>query len=1007
MNVRILLKGCAGLALASLGLLLPSSANAEIIADSKAEFSGVQGQNGWSIGYRNYTADGGEDNYDPAASFIEFAGGEGQGDWAAETQYWNVTFWDLNTAATGPWTELRAEDLHPNGVNSAPAAEHWCIRRWSAAELPSVTPVAIRWNARKANLGGGAGVTGGIWINGEAKDFAAIAFNDGVGVTHTYYANLNPTDVVDLVLTPVGPSGDRADGADGSANWMTIDTTIPSVPRQPNGRLFIPANSPDTDADGLPDFFENVFFPGDLTKLSGSGDYDGDGLKDAQELAIDTDPSKADSDGDGLIDGAETNTGNYVSATDAGTDPLKTDTDADGRTDGDEVLGTPTSHPLLVDTDGDGDSDGAEVNSGHDPNDPSNNLLSTLIANSSTEFSGVQGQEGWSYGYRNASGDGGSVVSYDPEANVTLFAGGEGQGGWDGSTQFWTGSQWDLQTAAAGPWDEIGRENSHPNGPSPVHWTVRRWEATELSAVTPLALRWHVRKGNGGCGNGVTGGIYVNGQLADKATIAFNDTVGVVRTVFINAKPTDKVDLVLTPRGTDNGDADGCDGSVLWLQVDLAIPPIPRQPDGSLFVPATASDSDADGLPDTWEFAYAPGNLTQFTGSGDNDGDGLNNVGELARGSHPLKADTDEDGLSDLVETATGTYVSASDTGSNPTKSDTDGDGRGDSAEVTGTPQTNPNKADTDGDGFSDTDELASGTNPNDAADNILTFVIANSIAEFSGVQGQNGWFNGYRNFTTDGGEIDYDPSAQFIAYAGGEGLGDWDGVNQFWNSGSWDLDLQARGPWTWQTPQGIHPNGVNSAPNEEHWAIRRWVASELTGETPVAIIWQVRKDNAAGGGVTGQLHINGKLVDSKTIPGADTAGETRRFYANLLPTDIVDLALTPQGPSDRADGSDGSVTWFWVDTRIPANPTQPDGTPFVPAGGLKITSVSYDAAAGKATLVWQSSAGKTYRVEASGNLQSWTEIATGVAGAAGETTYVESLLQPSPTARFYRVSAE
>lgn len=1007
MNVSALLKGTVGVALVSLGCLLPTSAFADIIADSKAEFSGVQGQNGWSSGYRNYTADGGGDNYDPAAGFVEFAGGEGQGDWTSGTQYWNVDFWDLNTAATGPWTELRSEALHPNGVNSAPNEEHWCIRRWSAAELSAVTPVAITWNTRKSNLGGGTGVTGGIWINGEAKDFAAIAFNDGVGVTHTYYANLNPSDVVDLVLTPVGPGGQRDDGADGSANWMTVDTTIPSVPRQPNGKLFIPANSPDTDGDGLPDFYENVFFPGDLSKLKGTGDYDGDGRTDAQELANDTDPTKTDTDGDGLADGVETNTGTFVSAADTGTDPLKSDTDADGRTDGEEVSGTPTSNPLVTDTDGDGDSDGAEVSSGHDPNDPANNLLSTLIANSSTEFSGFQGQDGWSYGYRNASADGGSVVSYDSVVNVTIFPGGDGQGGWDGTTQFWTGTQWDLQTAAAGPWDEIGRENSHPNGPSPVHWTVRRWEATELTSITPLALRWHVRKGNAGCGNGVTGGIYLNGQRLDTATIAFNDTVGVIRTVYINAKPTDKVDLVLTPRGTDNADSDGCDGSVLWLQVDTAIPPIPRQPDGTLFVPATSSDSDADGLPDTWEFAYSPGDLNKFTGTGDNDNDGLNNLGELARGSNPLKPDTDEDGLSDLVETGTGIFVSASDTGSNPTRADTDGDGRNDFAEVTGTPATNPNKADSDGDGFSDSDELASGTNPNDAADNILTFVIANSIAEFSGVQGQNGWFNGYRNYTADGGGTDYDPNTQFIAYAGGEGQGDWDGVNQFWNSGSWDLDLQARGPWTWQTAQGIHPNGVNSAPNEEHWAIRRWVASELTGETPVAIIWQVRKDNPNGGGVTGSLHVNGHQVDFKTIVGGDTIGQTRRFYVNLQPNDIVDLALTPEGPSDRNDGSDGSVTWFWVDTRIPANPTQPDGTPFVPANALKIISVGYDAAAGKATITWKSSVGKTYRIDASSDLQSWAPVATGIAGLAGETSYVESVPQPLPKARFYLITLQ
>jgi len=51
------------------------------------------GQGGWSNGYRNYAADGGGDNYDPGASYIEFPGGSGQGPWAAGAQLWNATFW--------------------------------------------------------------------------------------------------------------------------------------------------------------------------------------------------------------------------------------------------------------------------------------------------------------------------------------------------------------------------------------------------------------------------------------------------------------------------------------------------------------------------------------------------------------------------------------------------------------------------------------------------------------------------------------------------------------------------------------------------------------------------------------------------------------------------------------------------------------------------------------------------------------------------------------------------
>lgn len=917
------------LSLASAALVFQQgAARAEVIANSIAEFSGAQGQNGWNYGYRVFPFDGTE-NYDPIADFVQFPGGTDAGAWDGVTQVWTGSAWDLETAGAAPWTFLAGEALHPNGSNQA--EEHWVIRRWTADELTGTTPLQIVWNTRKENVGGGNGVTGLLYRNGVSIDSAVIPFNSGTGVTRTNYVNAEKGDRFDLVLSPAGTDGTHGDGADGSLNWMRVDNSLPAVPRQPDGRIFIPAGSADTDGDGLADFWEEVYFPGNLAAMNGAGDNDADGLTNKQEHDRGLDPTKTDTDGDGLPDNVETNTGTYVSATDTGTNPNVVDTDGDGRTDGEEVNGALKSNPLLTDTDNDGFSDGSEVSTGHDPSDENNNPNTTPIANSETEFSGVQGQDDWQHGYRVVTGDG-AIVDYGVTEFIP-FPGGEGLGDWDGVTQVWTGSVWDLNTAGAAPWTELGAMNTHPNGPSPVHWVVRRWTASELTRVTPVAMRYFVRKTNTGGGNGVTAGVFINGKRVDSVTIAANNGVGVTRTAYANLAPNDIVDVILSPRGADNSNSDGADGSAFRLIVDPTIPENPRQPDGALFIPAGAGDTDGDGLPDVWEQQYAS-NLTTFTQTGDFDNDGLSDAGEYARDSDPTKADTDGDGLSDRVETKTGAFVSATDTGSDPKLADTDGDGLSDSAEVSGNPATNPNKADSDNDGFNDPAELQAGTDPNSAADNPLTFVIANSQGEFSGVQGQNGWFNGYRNFTLDGGGNDYDASAQFIQYEGGSNIPDpWDGFTQMWTGSAWDLNTSASGPWTEQGSLALHPNGVNSPPNEEHWVIRRWVATELTAETPVAIIWQVRKQAAAGGGVTGRLFINGREVDSKTIPGSDTAGEIRRFYANLKQGDIVDLALTPEGPTERNDGSDGSESWFWVDTRLPQEPRQPNGALFIPAG--------------------------------------------------------------------------
>lgn len=99
------------------------------------------------------------------------------------------------------------------------------------------------------------------------------------------------------------------------------------------------------------------------TATAVSNDRDEDGLSDAQELIIGTDPQNPDTDGDGLTDGDEMLV--------YGTDPLKRDTDGDFLSDWDEVMvyGTDPNKP---DTDGDGWNDGLEILQGSDPLVPDN-----------------------------------------------------------------------------------------------------------------------------------------------------------------------------------------------------------------------------------------------------------------------------------------------------------------------------------------------------------------------------------------------------------------------------------------------------------------------------------------------------------------------------------------------------------------------------------------------------------------------------------------------------------
>ena len=103
----------------------------------------------------------------------------------------------------------------------------------------------------------------------------------------------------------------------------------------------------------------------------------------------------------------------------------------------------------------------------------------------------------------------------------------------------------------------------------------------------------------------------------------------------------------------------------------------------------------------------------------DGDADGLDNLGEQARSTDPADADSDDDTLSDNVETATGIWLSVTNTGTSPLRGDRDLDTLPDQMENpdlpfvdASQPGTNPNKADSDSDLYSDPAELGRGSSP-------------------------------------------------------------------------------------------------------------------------------------------------------------------------------------------------------------------------------------------------------------------------------------------------------
>ncbi len=128
-----------------------------------------------------------------------------------------------------------------------------------------------------------------------ATDSRGREYSDSIDVYNISSANMGDLieDVDELVYMFTHDSD-----ADGLADFIEMEATFTSPLKT------------DSDEDGIPD---------------GDEDADNDGLTNAQELPLGTDPSLPDSDEDGLGDAAEVN--GYH------TDPLKEDTDADGARD--------------------------------------------------------------------------------------------------------------------------------------------------------------------------------------------------------------------------------------------------------------------------------------------------------------------------------------------------------------------------------------------------------------------------------------------------------------------------------------------------------------------------------------------------------------------------------------------------------------------------------------------------------------------------------------------------
>lgn len=173
----------------------------ELIADSVAQFSGVQGKQGWSYGYWDRTKDA-DGQYNQLKDFTEL-GQFGKDVRNGLSEHDGFTTGDLWYCEDGRfYTSLWAKGGHANSsikLGNYAASEHWAIRRWNSSvsgivtisgQAGKVMPWGANWDGECQGL---------IVVDGKTVFSTVI---DEHGVDYTVAVKVRENSVVDFLIAP-------------------------------------------------------------------------------------------------------------------------------------------------------------------------------------------------------------------------------------------------------------------------------------------------------------------------------------------------------------------------------------------------------------------------------------------------------------------------------------------------------------------------------------------------------------------------------------------------------------------------------------------------------------------------------------------------------------------------------------------------------------------------------------------------------------------------------------
>ncbi|MFN7731478.1 MAG: hypothetical protein ACK5OB_06225 [Pirellula sp.] len=172
-----------------------------------------------------------------------------------------------------------------------------------------------------------------------------------------------------------------------------------------------------------------------------------------------------------------------------------------------------------------------------------------VVADSVAQYSGVQGKDGWHYGYWDRSGDSDNEYHQSSDFKVLKHFGADTKNGLRGHEAFETGDLWYCEDGRF--YTSLWARGGHANRTSRLgsmevaeHWAVRRWISKVSGALTISGHAGKVMPWGANWGGACQGLIVVDGKTVLSTVL---DDQGIDYQVAIRVEKDSVIDFLVAP----------------------------------------------------------------------------------------------------------------------------------------------------------------------------------------------------------------------------------------------------------------------------------------------------------------------------------------------------------------------------------------------------------------------------------------------------------------------------